>query len=133
MPSIEVQVSDADMQVGRVLEANWYQVSIVGVDVKPKKDKPSEINYVVDFEVIAGTDGNGDASGTECRRYFPSLGWMAALLKTKDIVLSKGLKLDLGALEGHQCDAYIKPGNEYQGRINNDVADFAKLGEKFGK
>ena len=130
---IEVQVSDADMQVGRVLEAGYYQVRVSAIDTKPKKDKPSEVNFVVDFEVVAGQDGNGDASGLEIRKYFPGVGYMADLLKTQDVILSKGMKINLSGLVDHICDVYIKPGQEFNGRIPNEISSFAKLGEKFGR
>lgn len=126
---IELEITEKDMQADRVLTAGWYPVKITALGLKPKSKKPSENNIVASFDVIGGGDANGDATGVYVKdAYFPSLGQAMGLFKACGIAPEKGMRIILDNLVGTEVDAYIKPGEEYNGKVPNDATGYAPLG-----
>lgn len=136
---IELEVGEKDMQAGRVLDAGWYPLKIKDIELKPKNQKPSEYNIVVNFDVIGGSDKLGPAEGVYVKpAYFPTspdapLGNFMKVVKACGVKPERGMKLILDNFKNRELDGYLKPSEEYQGVVNSEATAFAELGAQTKK
>lgn len=119
-----IELTDRDINAGKIVEPAWYRVRIDSVGEAPAKasEKGPSTNYPVEGTILFNADnGSKDFAGLPLTWNFNSkaLGFTVGFLAALGADVKPG-RVNLQAAEGKEIDVYVENG-EWQGRIVNRV------------
>jgi hypothetical protein len=119
-----VELTERDINSGKVVDPAWYRVRIDSVGEAPAKasEKGPSTNYPVEGTILMNADnGSKDFAGLPVQWNFNSkaLGFTVGFLSALGAEVKPG-RVNLQAAEGKEIDVYIENG-EWQGRIVNRI------------
>ncbi len=119
MPMIEL--SDRDMNMGKVIEPGWYTILIESVGEAPSKDGGST-NYPVEGKIVKNAETGSEAFKDVTLMWnfnSKAIGFAVGFLQAFGVDVKAG-RWELNNAVGKYLDVFVENG-EYNGRIVNRV------------
>jgi hypothetical protein len=129
-PSQKMRITADDLKRGVVMDPNWYPAVVKSVEVKPSKgDGSTNWNYKI--EILQGKNKDGkELQGVIVYRLFneKAMGFAVPFVEAcGQKITPDGAEIDPNYPVGKKLMIYVK-NREYEGRLQNEVADFRPIG-----
>jgi hypothetical protein len=129
-PSQKMRITADDLKRGVVMDHNWYPAVVKSVEVKPSKgDGSTNWNYKI--EILQGKNKDGkELQGVIVYRLFneKAMGFAVPFVEAcGQKITPDGAEIDPNYPVGKKLMIYVK-NREYEGRLQNEVADFRPIG-----
>ena len=126
----KMRITADDLKRGIICDPNWYPVVVKSVEVKPSKGDGST-NWNYKLEILAGKNKDGkDLAGVMVYRLFneKAMGFAVPFVEACGQKVGKeGADIDPNFPVNKKLMVYVK-NREYEGRMQNEVADFRPIG-----
>jgi hypothetical protein len=126
----KMRITAEDLKRGLIVDPNWYPVVVKSVEVKPSKGDGST-NWNYKLEILSGKSKDGkDYAGAMVYRLFneKAMGFAIPFVEAcGQKVGAEGAEIDPNFPIGKKLMVYVK-NREYEGRMQNEVADFRPIG-----
>jgi len=126
---MKMRFSADDLRRNLVLDPNWYPAVVKSLEIKPAKtDASTNWNYKLEILSGKGKDGK-DYAGTSVYRMFneKAMGFARPFVEALGVSLKEDDEFDPNSAIGKKLMVYVK-NREYEGKLQNDVADFRPIG-----
>jgi hypothetical protein len=125
-----MRITADDLKRGVIVDPNWYPVVVKTLEIKPSKGDGST-NWNYKMEILQGKNKDGkELQGVVVYRLFneKAMGFAVPFVEAcGQKVNAEGAEIDPNFPIGKKLMVYIK-NREYEGRLQNEVADFRPIG-----
>lgn len=125
----KMRITADDLKRGIVMDPNWYPALVKSLEVKPSKGDGST-NWNYKLEILQGKNKDGkDLAGVIVYRLFneKAMGFATSFLEACGHKVVPDQDIDPNYPIGKKLMVYVK-NREYEGRLQNEVADFRPIG-----